>query len=641
MKLTHRFVAFAAAAFFALTAPAMAAQVSDLVAALKSTDRKQVADACRELGRIGTPEAIAPLAALLPDENLNHMARYALEPIPSPEVDKALRDALPKLSGRPLAGAITSLGVRRDAKAVKPLAEFLRNSNQDVAQAAARALGDIGTPDAAEVLQKQLSASAPLAVYEGLLRAAERLQLDGKNRQAKDIFASLQKAQAPHQVRAAGLRGLIQAPGDNGTGALKDALKGADYTQFAVAVRAAQELASPAFTKVLAEELSKLTPDRQVVVLQTLGMKADPVTLPAVMTASRSPDKQVKIAAIRALPQFENPTVGPQLVDTMFDADKDVARAAQEAVAGIPGRDTDAALIALLSGGNKQQKLAGIDLVTRRRMAATLPELSRLATDADAQVRTAAFKSIGELGGTAQLPFLLERLQQAKEAQDLESAASALEVVAVKPGNREAAVSAVQGRLAGSQPEQKTSLLRVLTTVGGPEALTSVRGALQDSNPEVRSAAVRALTGWSTPDAAADLLQIARSSSSNTEKTVALRGYLAMAARGDIPEPQRIEMCKQAAALVERPEEKRLLLSALGAITSPDSVQLLKSYLDDPAVRDEAGTAALTIADKLLQRDNAAQLAKGLVEPLEKIAGNEKLAERAKKLLEQARAKAQ
>ena len=37
---------------------------------------------------------------MLPDENLSHMARYALERIPAPEAAQALRDAVPDLSGR-------------------------------------------------------------------------------------------------------------------------------------------------------------------------------------------------------------------------------------------------------------------------------------------------------------------------------------------------------------------------------------------------------------------------------------------------------------------------------------------------------------------------------------------------------------
>ena len=45
---------------------------------------------------------------LLADDQLTDLARYALETIPDPSVDKALREALGKLDGRPLAGVITA-----------------------------------------------------------------------------------------------------------------------------------------------------------------------------------------------------------------------------------------------------------------------------------------------------------------------------------------------------------------------------------------------------------------------------------------------------------------------------------------------------------------------------------------------------
>lgn len=645
MKMTHRLLRFVAAALIVLPIGAAAASVTDLVAVLKpGADRKQFADACRELAQLGSPEAIAPLAAVLADENLNHMARYALEPIDSPAVDQAFRDALPKLTGRPLAGVVTSLGVRRDAKAVKLLTPLLVHSDPQVAQAAARALGDIGNLDAADALRKTLPAGDTLAIYEGLLRCAEHLHAASQTRHARDLYAMLRDAAAPHQVRAGGLRGLILTSGSEAPRVLQQALHNSDYTQFAAAARTAQETSAPAITETLAAELPKLAPDRQIVLLQTLAFKADPIGLAAVVNASRSQDKAIRLAALRALPQFENPTVGNALLEPMFDADKDIARAAQDGMAGLLGRDADTAVVALLSHANVQRRLIGVDLVSRRRMATALPDVSRLAADADPKVRIAAIQCAGELGGKAQLPFLLDLLQHPKSDQDMEAAENALEVVSVKPGSREPAVAAIQAQLGKSEPAQKSALLRVLTTIGGPEALTSVRNALADASADVRAAAVRSLAGWSTPDAAPDLLKLARESGSNTEKTVALRGYLAMAARGDVAEPQRIEMCRQAAPQVERAEEKRLLLAALGSVNSPDALPLLESYLADSAVKDEAATAMLSLADKLLKRDNAAQLAPRLVGPLEKVVQNttnEKLTGQAKALLQQAKAKAQ
>ena len=139
---------------------------------------KEKADACLELARIGTKESVAPLAALLGDEKLSHMARYGLEPIPTRPLTTRCATALGKLKGRLFVGVIGSIGVRRDAKAVEPLGKLLRDSDADVAQAAARALGSLGSPAAAkaleDVLAKTPAANQP-AVYEGLFRCAEAI----------------------------------------------------------------------------------------------------------------------------------------------------------------------------------------------------------------------------------------------------------------------------------------------------------------------------------------------------------------------------------------------------------------------------------------------------------------------------------
>ena len=83
--------------------PSAKEQEAKLIAVLKSdAPRQEKSDACRELALIGTKESIAPLAALLGDEKLSHMARYGLEPNPDPSVDEALRSALDKVKGRPL-----------------------------------------------------------------------------------------------------------------------------------------------------------------------------------------------------------------------------------------------------------------------------------------------------------------------------------------------------------------------------------------------------------------------------------------------------------------------------------------------------------------------------------------------------------
>ncbi|MHC4229093.1 MAG: HEAT repeat domain-containing protein, partial [Planctomycetota bacterium] len=219
-----------------------------LIGVIGSDDasHKDKVDACRGLALIGTKKSIAPLAVLLGDEKLSHMARYALEPIKDPAVDAAFRDALGTLKGRPLVGVIGSVGVRRDARAVKPLANILTQHEAGLAvtSAAVRALGSIGNVAAAETLQTGL-AHVPkdnqLPIAEGLFRCAELLAAEGNRDVAVDIYDQLLEAGGPHQVRAGALRGAILTR-ENGVELLQEYLRSDDYILFSAAAQTAMEM---------------------------------------------------------------------------------------------------------------------------------------------------------------------------------------------------------------------------------------------------------------------------------------------------------------------------------------------------------------------------------------------------------------
>jgi HEAT repeat protein len=94
--------------------------------------------------------------------------------------------------------------VRRDPKAVAPLVKRLGDPDPEVAQAAARALGRIGTLDAVIALEKALSSTAQanrIAVSEGLFRCADVLRAQGQRKEAQAIYEQLRNAKVPEYVR--------------------------------------------------------------------------------------------------------------------------------------------------------------------------------------------------------------------------------------------------------------------------------------------------------------------------------------------------------------------------------------------------------------------------------------------------------
>jgi HEAT repeat protein len=171
---------------------------------------------CRKLTFIGTAASVPALAALLPDKELSHMARYALERISAPQAAEALREALVKTSGAEKAGIAGSLGVRRDVESVANLTALLGDSDEQVVLAAATALGDIGTLAAATALHDAAPNAEPvkLRVADASLAAAEKLLAAGDRASAKMVYTSL-VASPFKSVKLAATRGLLLASKGN------------------------------------------------------------------------------------------------------------------------------------------------------------------------------------------------------------------------------------------------------------------------------------------------------------------------------------------------------------------------------------------------------------------------------------------
>jgi HEAT repeat protein len=157
---------------------------------------------------------VPALAALLADKDNAHAARDTLEAMPGPEAVQAIRESLPKLTGLQKVGAIQTLGTRRDAASTAALAGLLADQDRQVAAAAAAALGEIGTLEAAEALRKPgpnafvgRPFQAVSVLADALLACAERLAADGKKAESQAIYAALDVPEQPKHVRWAAGRG--------------------------------------------------------------------------------------------------------------------------------------------------------------------------------------------------------------------------------------------------------------------------------------------------------------------------------------------------------------------------------------------------------------------------------------------------
>jgi HEAT repeat protein len=181
---------------------------SQLLAVLQSNAPRDAKDfVCRQLRTLGTAASVPALEQLLPNAELSHMARYALERIPEPQAGQALERQLPKLNGQLKIGVISSLGTR--GQGVSLLRPLLQDSDDAVARAAAIALGRIASADATKALGSAKPRPALAAVFaDASMACAEKLLATGHAKEAKATYQRLLKNNPPALVRQAAERGL-------------------------------------------------------------------------------------------------------------------------------------------------------------------------------------------------------------------------------------------------------------------------------------------------------------------------------------------------------------------------------------------------------------------------------------------------
>ena len=574
-----------------------------LIAILKSErPANEKAWACRKLKLVGTAASVPALAACLPDKELAHSARYALDTMPFPEAAAALRDAVPKATGLTKAGIIDSIGDRRDKEAVPLLGPLAADADPQVASSAAAALGKIGGAEAIAAL-KAARPKAPAALQQvfadALLLCADNLLRAGEKPSAAALYKEVYQPSEPEHVRTAASLGMILAA-DDPTPLLATALTGTDRAAQRAGLDALHELKGEAVTKAAAAQIAKAEPKVRVALIEVLGQRGDAVAAPAIIEATRSAEPAVRVAAFRALGFLGDPAAVPILAEAAAKGDGAAQEAARDALARITGKGVREALAAQLSNANPAVQAELVRALGLRRDAAAVPALLKMAKGDNAAARTAALRSLAQLADETAVVELIKLLARAA-APDHDAIEKALAAICSRSKRPDVCAAPILA-VARSAPTYARALChRLLGRLNTPGALQALRAALKDPEPEVVDAAIRTLAENAGLDAAPDLLRLAKEAADPAHRVLALRGYWRLVGlAADKPLDERWKMCEAGMAASQRPEEKKLGLTELANLPHPGALKLAESLCADAAVKAEAEAAAVRIAATLL-----------------------------------------
>jgi len=612
----------------------------DLIAVLQSdAPKSEKAITCKRLAVYGTEQSVPALAPLLADKELASWARIALEAIPGPVADAALRNALGKLDGRLLVGAINSIGVRGDVRAVDALVQKLHDTNADVASTAAVALGHIGGEQAAEALT-QVLVDAPVgvrsAVAEGCILCAERFLAHNTTAEAVKLYDAVLQADVPDQRHLEAIRGAILARRAAGVPLLIEQLRSDDKKRLGIGLRTARELPGRDVTEALAVELDRLSSDRRPLFLLALADRSDSAVLPTVQKAAQSNSMDLRITAINILIRLGDVSCVPVLLEAATEEDVKLEQAAMETLVRLPGKDVDADLLARLPQAQGKLRQVLIDLAGQRQISEALPAIVSSLHDTDIGTRGVAVRTIGIIGQdrqTADLVRLLQETNSSSERADIEEA-----LLAISGRCGVTCIPHLQPLTQSRDSELHTIALHALAIVGGPDALAAVKSAIESAEASVQDEAVRILSTWPNnwpedSQAGQALLMLATSAEKMPHQVLGLRGYLQyIRGNKELSNEQRVTMVKDVGSHIKRPEEKRQAIAVLAEAPSVGALELLTTLAEDSAVAEEAYSAMVEIAGQDIQAVSTDQRRQVLQRVAEK-SRNDRTKQRAQKAL--------
>lgn len=563
--------------------------------------------ACRQLYIIGTDEQLPAIAPLLLDEKLSDAARYALEAMPGDAVDQALLDAMSRTSGKVKIGIINSLRVRRCATATQPLAACLRESDIEVAKAAALALGAIGATDAARELMLVMIEEVPglhRTIVDAYLAVAWAELAAGHVDSAREMFRAVHHAPEAKAQLMAAAAGWIEADPRSAARLLLIMLTEKDFEWVLQAVQYVRTIpgkqASQYFVDIIENE--PLPPENEALLIKALADRGDRLVLPAITKALDSEHEAVRAAAVEGLGILGDATSVPGLTRVAATTRGEEQRAARKSLYRLSGDAVDAAILDEMSRSEPQVRVELIRAIGERGTAGALDLLIAQVGDVNPEVQEAAGKALASVAAYGDLPKIVDVLLSCPEQARSTLARSMVQVARKAAVLEGAAAPVIEGLGAAQDPRLKATLLQALGEIGDPSSLDVLRAGVKDSNEELAYAAVSALSDW--PDAAPlqDLLSIAENAPVERSRSRALDGYVRMLRLpGNRPASETATLYEHALKLATTASTKRHILSGLSELADAKALDIVEQYLTDVEVKAEAAVAAERIRSSFYQ----------------------------------------
>lgn len=550
----------------------------------------------------GRTEAVKPLAKYLSDKRLAGPAARALGTLHTPEAEMALLKSLRLAASGDRIAVVDALAGFRSRKAAEGVMPLANGPDPSLRTAALRALANIGDPGSEKLLAAMpviSSAEERSETASRYLLFARRLAESGYKADAARIaraFLETYVSPAESQIRCQALTLLVDVAGKDALDVLLDAANSPDDAFRNHALELADAVPGPEASTRWISRIAEVSPAAAADIIAMLGHRGDPATLPTVIEALKSPERDVRLAAIPAAARLGGSRVLADLIPLLRTADEAEAEAIGRALSGGPASEAVPLAAPTLPGASSPGKQAMIRLLAAKEARDATDLILAEARSDDPGIRAAALKALERVARGSDVPEILALLQAGPPPPEVLALQNALAAAANRIPERKDRTSLVLAALARTNGDARVDLLRPLAKIGGEPALRAVTAETKTPDPKLKTVAVHTLASWLDTSAADALLDIVRTSEDRKYAYLALQGYVRLFSGSDAPPEKKLSGLVDALTAARSSEEKGLVVAGLSGIRTPDAFQTAAGFLSDPVLRAKAAEASARIA---------------------------------------------
>lgn len=498
----------------------------------------------------------------------------------------------------------------RGAAGVPLLVEQLRSPDQALVRIGLSAARELPGPEVARALLEEMGQAAPERKVSLLLVLADRGD-------AEALPAALQAARSGPETQRLVAIGLLERLGDASCVAPLLEIAAGDEPGLAQAAKSAlTRLPGAAVDAAVAQLLKQADEKARLLGIELAAQRRLSAVVPDLMRSAGESNAALRVASLNALGEMGDEAEIQPLIDLLLKS-----------------QDTAPVETALSAIGSRLKRPVAGSIVIKKAFYGDLPDGKQ--ADVTAKVGELVKKSTSVKASNANFGDpaggTVKRLRVDYEVDGMPGSQTVAEnqsitfaATMISPVFPDALCSALANAPAGARP----ALLRVLGSAGGAKALATAREAMTDADPGMREAAFGALCNWPGSEALGDLKNLVQTGADLKQKVLAMRGYVRIVGQTDLSTDGKLKALNDAMSFAPRDEERRLVLGALGGIRSPQAVKAIAPHLENPALKEEACVAAVSVAESFRRSVPAA-----VAEVMAKVGettSNPELAKRAK-----------